>query len=146
MREWQVTYWKNMAKSKCASVDTNVLLRWLLGDVEHQEKQVNKLLALGTKYEVADLALNEVVYVLERFYKIERAIIVQNILAVIRHPQFVCNRNLFEKVLPLYLKEPTLSVTDCALLVYARLNNATLLYTFDKKLANASDGDAKIPA
>ena len=86
-----------MAKNKNASVDTNVLLRWLLGDVEHQEKRVNELLSSGAKYEIADLALNEVVYVLERFYKIERAVVVQNILAIIRHPQFVCNRNLFEK-------------------------------------------------
>lgn len=134
-----------MAKSKNASVDTNVLLRWLLGDVEHQERKVNELLSHGTKYEVADLALNEVVYVLERFYKIERAVVVQNVLAVMGHPQFVCNKNLFEKVIPLYLKEPALSITDCALLVYARLQNATPLYTFDKKLVSTSDGDAKIP-
>lgn len=134
-----------MEKRNNASVDTNLLLRLVLNDVPEQEVSVKKLLSVGVRYEVADVALTEMVFVLERLYKMERQMITQFLLVILRHPQFVCNKTLFERVLPIYVSKPALSIVDCALLVYARLNNATPLYTFDKKLVNASDGDAKIP-
>jgi predicted nucleic acid-binding protein len=47
-----------------------------------------------------------------------------------------CNRVLFEGAMPLYIEHSGLSFEDCCLSVYAQLNNAEPLWTFDKKLAN----------
>ncbi len=134
-----------MERKTSASFDTNLLLRLVLNDIPEQTKSVKKLLAKKSRFEVADLALTEMAFVLERVYKMERRMVVEFLSVIIRHPQFICNKNLFERVLPLYISEPTLSINDCALLWYARLNNATPLYSFDKKLVNKSEGDAKIP-
>lgn len=134
-----------MEKRSNASVDTNILLRLVLNDVPEQERSVRKLLSTKMRYEVADVALTEMVFVLERFYKMERQMVVQFLLVILRHPQFVCNKTLFERVLPVYVSKPALSIIDCVLLEYARLNKATPLYSFDKKLVNFSNGDAKTP-
>jgi predicted nucleic-acid-binding protein len=134
-----------MERKNKASVDTNLLLRLVLNDVPDQMKQVKKLLIKKTQYEVSDLAITEMAFVLERLYKMERRMVVDFLLVVIRHPRFNCNKNLIERILPLYISEQKLSFNDCALLGYARLNNATPLYSFDKKLVEKSDGDAEIP-
>lgn len=142
---WLITCQRNMVKNNTTSVDTNVLLRLLLNDVPEQTKAVQKLFTIKTKYEVADVALIELVFVLERVLKMERGVVVHNLTAVIKHPQFICNKNLFEQIIPLYLAESALSINDCALLGYARLNKATPLYTFDKALIKKSNGDACTP-
>jgi predicted nucleic-acid-binding protein len=134
-----------MAKSSTASLDTNVLLRLVLNDVPEQIVAINKLLARGSKFEVSDAALIEMVFVLERSYKITRSVVDENLRFIIGHPQLVCNKYLFDKVLSLYVSAPTLSIHDCTLLWYARLNQKKPLYTFDKKLVSKSGGDAEQP-
>lgn len=134
-----------MERKNNTSVDTNVLLRLVLNDVPEQTKLIERLLVGNVRYEVADLALTEMAFVLERFYKMERDIVTRFLLVIVQHPQFMCNKALFEQILPLYLSEPALSINDCALLGYARLNKATPLYTFDKKLVSKSGGDAVQP-
>lgn len=89
------------------------------------------------------MAIIETVFVLEKLYKMERELIKENILAIIRNPQFITNRTLFENALTIYVNSPKLSITDCSLLVYAELNKATPLYTFDKDLIKSSSGIAK---
>ncbi len=136
-----------MAKSKSrGSLDTNVLLRYLLGDVPHQSTAVESLLADGSVFDVADAALLEAVFVLEKFYKMERELIQDNMFTVTRNKQFACNQQLFERCMPLYVSHPSLSITDCILLTQARLNKKTPLYAFDEKLAKYSEGNAVIPA
>ena len=134
-----------MGSKKNGSLDTNTLLRLLLDDVPEQTKAVEKLLVTGRKFEVADAALIEMVFVLEKIYKMDRGLIQENILGIVRNSVFVCNKNLFEKALPIYVSEPALSIIDCSLLTYARLNKALPLYSFDKKLVNKSDKDCVTP-
>ena len=134
-----------MGSKKNGSLDTNTLLRLLLDDVPEQTKAVEKLLVTGRKFEVADAALIEMVFVLEKIYKMDRGLIQENILGIVRNSVFVCNKNLFEKALPIYVSEPALSIIDCSLLTYARLNKALPLYSFDKKLVNKSDRDCVTP-
>lgn len=134
-----------MERKNNASLDTNTLLRLVLNDIPEQATLVKKLLAKKARFEVADLAITEMAFVLERVYKMERRMVVEFLLVIIRHPKLICNKNLFERVLPFYLSETALSINDCALLEYARLNKAMPLYTFDKKLVSKSEGDAKIP-
>jgi uncharacterized protein len=127
------------------SLDTNIILRLLLEDVPSQLVQVNNLLEKSTKYHVADVAISEAVFVMENLYQMDRDAIVSSLSGIVRHSQMFCNKSLFEHILPIYASEPALSIIDCMLLGYARLNKATPLYTFDKKLVYKSEGDAVHP-
>lgn len=135
-----------MANKTRGSLDTNVLLRLLLNDVPAQTKAAEALLVSGAKYEVADAALIEMVFVLEKIYRMDRVLISENILGIVRNQSFYCNRVLFEQVMPQYVAEPSLSIIDCSLLTYARLNKAVPLYSFDKKLVQKSASDCLIPS
>jgi predicted nucleic-acid-binding protein len=120
------------------SLDTNALLRLALEDLPEQTAAIEKLLSTGTTFEIADAALFEMVYVLERVYRLPRLEVVENMLSIVRNKQFNCNRKLFELALPAYLEHPKLSIVDCALTQYAELNNASPLYTFDTVLAKTN--------
>lgn len=119
-----------------ASADTNVLLRWALGDVPEQAERATRLLEGTEEVHVTDAAIIEAGYVLEKIYGFDRKIVVGYLRAVLALGQVNCNRALFSQVLPLYEQNAQLSLTDCCLALYAELNDAQPLYTFDKQLAN----------
>lgn len=135
-----------MAKKTSGSLDTNVLLRLLLNDVPEQTILVESLLSKGVQFEIADATIFELVFVLERVYGMERELVCENISAIIGNPKFNSNRALFKDALRLYESESKLSIIDCALLVYARLQKALPLFTFDKELQKKSMCDAQKPA
>ncbi len=125
------------------SLDTNAVLRFLLGDVPAQTAAVERLLNDRKKsFHVADVVLVEVEYVLRQVYGLSRQAVAENVSAVVSHPNIVANRTLADKVLPEYLAHPKLSFTDCCLVSYAELSQATPLYTFDRVLARQADGAA----
>lgn len=119
---------------KVSSVDTNILLRLILNDVPEQTDKAESWVASHTCH-IADLALTETVFVLEKVYRMPRYDITENISAIVRNPNFSCNRVLFEKALPIYESNQSVSINDCLLATYAEINQATPLATFDKKLA-----------
>jgi predicted nucleic-acid-binding protein len=123
-----------MAHKASGSLDTNALLRLTLGDVLSHAQAVKKLLLRSTRLEVADATLLECVFVMEKVYSLPRTQIERNILSIVRHPKIYCNRTLFERVMPVYVKYTKLSIVDCTLAEYATQNGATPLYTFDKDL------------
>ena len=125
-----------MRNRKVASLDTNILLRLVLGDVPKQTLLAEELIKKSAVLNVADIVIIEVVFVLEKIYKLSRKEVVESVYAIIRHPKINCNRKLFELTLPIYSTNAKLSIVDCALTQYAILNNATPLHTFDKALAN----------
>lgn len=117
------------------SLDANIILRFMLRDVPTQYELVARLLRSTEKqFAVADTALIEVAFVLAREYKMERKHISQAIQAFMLLPQVNCNRSLFDRALSYYEQSPALTLEDCCLAVYAELNHATPLFTFDKKL------------
>lgn len=126
---------KNMASKKNGSLDTNVLLRLILGDIPTQAEAVEKLLKPGSLFDVSDITIIEMIFVLEKIYKLPRTLIQENIFTIINHPSITCNRKLFSQTLPLYTGNPKLSIIDCALTKYAELSKAIPLYTFDTALA-----------
>lgn len=133
-----------MAKNKNAvSIDTNILLRMIFDDVPEQTKIAEKWIDEHTCH-VADLALTETVFVLEKVYKMSRSDISINILAIIRNQNFNCNRIVFEMSLPIYTKNPSVSINDCLLATYAEMQKATPLYTFDKKLTKVYTESTKL--
>jgi len=131
---------KLMSGSAMPSFDTNCLLRWLLGDIPEQTALVTAIVNSGENIAVADAAIIETVFVLEKLKKTSRETIEKAITAIIRKDSIVCNRDLFMEVLPIYTRHPKLSFVDCYLEVLARRTGATPLLTFDKKLANQLSG------
>lgn len=117
------------------SIDTNLILRLLLGDVEEQRVAVLRALAKYDTVAVADLAIAETVYVLEKVKQLPRKQIVAMLESLLVNQHLNFNRPLIEHVMPHYLKHPAVSFNDCCLAVYAKLTGAMPLLTFDKKLA-----------
>jgi predicted nucleic-acid-binding protein len=118
------------------SLDANVLLRLLLNDIVDQHQGVIKLFQNASgQFAIADTAIIETVFVLERNYTFTRAAITETIEGLMSLAEINCNRPLFLKALPLFVKYPALSFEDCCLAVYAELNDAMPLWTFDQKLA-----------
>jgi predicted nucleic-acid-binding protein len=123
-----------------ASLDACCILRWLLQDIPEQEQQaVHKLLSSPGHYHLADTTLMEVVYVLEKIYNQERYFIASCLNLIHSLNQINCNRALISNVIPYYTGNSSVSFADCCAAVYAELNEAEPLLTFDKKLA------AKLP-
>ena len=122
------------------SLDANCLLRWLLDDIPEQTALVTAVINSGENIAVADAALIETVFVLEKLKKINRETIEKAIMAIIEKETILCSRDLFREILPIYTSHSKLSFTDCYLEVLARKTENVPLLTFDKKLANQLPG------
>lgn len=122
---------------KQCSLDTNILLRAILNDIPEQSQKITELLdSNDTTFHIADLAIMETVYVLQTAYFRTRQEIVRDLSILFCIRNINCNKNLFEKVFPIFLDHPKLSFADCCLSTYAELGQATPLYTLDHKLAS----------
>lgn len=129
------------------SLDANVLLRLLLNDVPVQNAAATKLLQDSAgQFAVADTAIIEVVFVLERHYEFTRLQIAEAVEGLMSLPEINCNRGLFATALPFFSKHPALSFEDCCLAKYAELNEAKPLWTFDQKLANQALSAKLVPS
>ena len=122
------------------SLDTNCLLRWLLDDIPEQSAAITNLVDSGESFTVADAALIETVFVLEKLKKIDRETIERAIMAIIENNSFFCDYELFSEILPMYTKHAKLSIVDCYLEALARKRGSVPLLTFDQKLANQLPG------
>ncbi|HEY4963479.1 MAG TPA: PIN domain-containing protein [Candidatus Saccharimonadales bacterium] len=119
------------------SLDTNVLLRLLLNDIPEQHTAVKKLIGQATnQFAVADTVIIELAFALDRYYGFSRLQIAEAVDGLMKLEEINCNRALFETTLPLFVNHSGLSFEDCCLAIYAQLNDAEPLWTFDKKLAN----------
>jgi predicted nucleic acid-binding protein len=127
-----------------ASLDTNALVRLLIGDIPIQANKVRKLLHQPLNFHVGDLAIGEFCFVAEKVYQLTRPEIIERLNFILHVPNINCNRVLFSTAITLFSAHPALSFVDCCLAIQAELNNALPLYTFDKKLANQSGGLAKL--
>jgi len=133
-----------MAFNTHESLDTNIILRLVLGDVPEECMKIQKMfMRRGVVYDVADLAITEAVYVMQSNYNLSRERIVDGIQRLSLFPGMNYNQTLFERALPMYAKYPKLSFNDCCLAGYAVLNGAEPLWTFDQELAKQS-GTAKL--
>jgi len=128
------------------SLDANVLLRLLLNDVPEQNMAAIKLLQdADRQFAVADTAIIEIVFVLERHYEFTRAQIAEAVEGLMSLPEINCNRGLFVAALSLFIKHSALSFEDSCLAKYAELNDAKPLWTFDRKLANQAASARLVP-
>jgi len=126
------------------SLDTNVLMRFLLGDILDEKRRAERLLARkGVVYHVADVVFVEISEVLWKVYKHDYKIIAGYLRIVLDMSNVSCNRNMLRAALDNYERFPSLSFADCCIAEYARLNEAEPVWTFDRKFAKQS-GVAKL--
>ena len=118
-----------------ASIDTNVLLRWVMDDVPEHTARVAALFASGERLHVDDATLMEAVYVLERVKKISRERIGDTIKILAAEACLDFDRAHWVDVAAQFEYHPKLSIYDVHLGVRAR-ERGEVLFTFDKKLAN----------
>jgi predicted nucleic-acid-binding protein len=122
------------------SLDTNITLRLLLQDVPDQLRKVVDLIdnSKSRSLQIADAVFFECVWILSgKMYNFERELIGKLLLQIADIPQINCNRVMLEEAVPLYVQHNNISFIDACLAVYAEINSATPLLTFDKKLAAA---------
>ena len=122
------------------SLDVNCILRWLLDDVPEQTVIVTNLINSDESFVVADAAVIETVFVLEKVKKISRENVEKAVMVIIGKDNIICNKELFIEILPIYTSHPKLSIVDCYLEVLAQKTGNLPLLTFDKKLANQLSG------
>ena len=121
------------------SIDTNIILRCILGDVPEQRMSaINLLKSDNSIHYLSNQALLECIYVLEVVEEMTRQEVVDLLTFFLARfcDHIVYDRNLTAIAFPLYLSHPKLSWADCALASEAELTHHEPLLTFDRKLAN----------
>ena len=117
------------------TVDTNVLLRWMLDDVPELTPRADLIITKPPKCVVPNEALIEVVYVLERVIGASRPAVAQSLETLFAVANVAADRELWTQCLTDYLGHPKLSIVDVFLAAQAVRARKIPLYTFDGKLA-----------
>ena len=121
------------------SIDANIVLRCILGDVPRQRAlAVSIIKSSESLHYLSNQALLECIYVLEITEEMTRREVVDLLTFFLARfsDKIVYDRALTKLAFPLYLSHPKLSWADCALAVEAELSHHEPLLTFDRKLAN----------
>jgi uncharacterized protein len=124
------------------SLDTNVVLRFLLNDVPTQTARAKALFSKPAIY-VSDVVISEVAFVLEKAMMFDRANIGLMLKTLMALPNLTHNDLVLPEVITLFEARKSLSFVDCYATVEAKVFSAKL-YTFDKKLIN--QGGAHVQA
>ena len=123
-------------------LDTNIFVRYLVGDIENSAIDIQKLFQNGAEGKVEYLTKTQVLielnYVLKTHYNLERDKIILAIKTILNLGSVsVVDADIenLEKVLKLYESCSQLSLEDCIYLQYCLQEKIELL-TLDKKLKN----------
>lgn len=118
-------------------VDTNAFLRLLLNDVPQQADKVEKLLketkVKKHKLIVPQIIIFELSYAFEKYYKLPKEEIIENIDAILAINYLeIQNRDIFQEALSIF-RVKNLSLVDCFIFCFAKHSNAQI-FSFDKSL------------
>ncbi len=132
-----------MSANLAGSLDTNIILRWILGDVTDQTPKTDLLINKEKNYRVSSLVIAEVVYILEAkgFRRSEIKNIISRLSAQLN---LVFERSIIISATEMYTEHSSVSFVDACLLYESKTTNASPLYTFDKKLANKDSKNIRL--
>ena len=117
-----------------AFLDTNVLVRFFTGEPPEQARRAAAYLARAEELLVPDLAVAEVVYVLESFYEVERPRVVELVQAVLAFPAVVViDAALLLRALEVYEVE-RLDFADADLVASAEASGVGAIASFDRSI------------
>lgn len=113
-------------------VDANVVLRYLLDDHPEQSDMANHLIEnenILIPYEV----IAEIVYVLQKVYKVDRSTISEILLDLFEYDNFIINnKEIVKEALSLFSSR-SIDFVDSLLYGYKKVESYEIV-TFDKKL------------
>ena len=122
--------------------DTNMFIRFFTSYPEEQSETVNRFFIKVSLKEielyVCSMVISEIVYVLERVYKVSRNEIYEKIHSILNMENIVIeNRSVIVNALN-YYKEKNINFNDAYIASHAIKNNINKVFTFDndfKKIA-----------
>lgn len=128
------------------SIDANVMLRIILGDIPKQRAKALELLKQPrTTFYLSSVAIMEIAFVLEKLIGYSRAEIAENLSRVLgAYNNIDYEAGILRSALELYTKRPSLSFDDCYLVEEAAHKNHAPLWTFDHKLSAQSPSAKEI--
>ena len=116
-------------------IDANVVLRYLLQDIEELFNKAVEVIETEEIY-MPNEVMAEVVYVLEKVYKVDRKAIEQALVNLILYTNIsLNNKDLVKTALQLFSNR-RLDFVDTLLFAYNKVEDYEII-TFDKKLNNA---------
>ena len=114
------------------SLDTNVVIRYLLNDIPTRTEEAKKVIARSACY-ITDVVAVEIIFVLEEVIGLERRDITTLVKAFLGLPNMVYNHYFLDQAIDLYKTKQTLSIVDCYAATEAKVYGNHLL-SFDKEL------------
>ncbi len=125
------------------SLDTNVVLRYILNDIPEQTLKSRHVIVESSSY-VTDVIVTETIFVLERVVDMDRMDIVRLIQMFLSLPTVVYNDYFLDQVITLYGAKTMLSIVDCYAAIEAKVYGNTLM-TFDKALVRHGGNHVQEP-
>ena len=120
-------------------IDTNVILRFLLQDHSDHSPKANAFFQQLEREEVIgeipEPVVFEVIFTLDRHYKLPRPEIVTLLESVLANNGVVFSQqDRFEQALSLYQSQPGLSIVDCYLAIEAVESGISNVASFDRRI------------
>lgn len=110
-------------------VDTNILIRALIDD----NAELSKIVSSVDEVYIPLPIFFETVFVLEKFYKQSREVIIDYISTITSYDNVLTDKDDLKEILDTYARKRSLSIIDCLLMAYAGINNLEIR-TLDKTL------------
>jgi predicted nucleic acid-binding protein len=126
------------------SVDTNVILRRLIGDAPEHHDRARRLFE-SDQLRVSDVAIIEASFALGRHYGFDRQRQTTLLLGLLASPGIDGDLALFSAAFAEYLEHPALSLEDCYLVALSNRDERGPLWTFDRSLATQLVGAQLVP-
>lgn len=115
------------------SLDTNVVLRFLLNDIPEQTIKATNVISKNKVY-VTDVVVVEIIYVLEKVILLPRIDISKLVTDFLGFSNVIHNPYFLIESIELYERSPSLSIVDCYAAAEAKAYSNKLV-TFDKRLS-----------
>jgi predicted nucleic acid-binding protein len=117
-----------------AFIDTNVLIRHVTGDPPAQAKRATAFIRDTAELVLADLVAAEMVYVLESFYRVDRAQVAELLRAVIAYPSIaLADEQLLLRAVEVY-EDDRLDFAEAYLVATAEAHGVNQIASFDRSI------------
>lgn len=125
------------------SLDTNVVLRLIVGDVPEQTTRAQRLIS-GSACYITDVVIAETIFVLEKVYELPIKDVAHGMKRFLTLPNIIYNSQVVDDAIDLFSVSKKLSIVDCYSAVEAERSDARL-NTFDKNLIKFGGGHVVEP-
>lgn len=120
-----------------AFIDTNILIRLIVKDDDIKRKACEKLLEKAKRKEVIlyilPIAIIEIVWVLEKYYKLDKKVIRELVEAILNTPELKCEMEyVFKKAIKSY-EEKNIKFADAVMGYWGLERGFSIVYTYDEK-------------